>query len=252
MYGTFGQIIRDDYDGDISGLVRDLNELSIAANEELYRLGDVIPNSMIADLLRWYPSVVNAMAGLSSRSANFEKTVGHIRSDTFTALRDCHNLLHIHRPEPHISGEVLDELKSLVNELLNVLSGDTDLDAKLRDLLLAQARKMDRAIRTAQTRGTAELRETLAETLGSLYLNAEIITPRNSNSATWQKVTAILGAIAAALSLSTAAIQALEGRRPTPAIKNVVIVKSPAADHVDPTLPPHDDNPGEVPGTVEP
>ena len=214
-------------DRELANYVLELSRLPVEAREEIYALRPLLTEAIIDHMMRWYPNVILALSVLVSPSSKFNTFVTRIKPDVLTALEECSELLHIHRSQPTLKESDLARLRGQVNELLKMLEADTVIDPELRNLLLRHTRAMEIALINARLMGTPVVEAALAETIGTLYLNWQIIAKWDTSPNTWQKVTAVLSAIAAALSLGTAAIQALEPQPPAsrPAIENVIIVE---------------------------
>jgi hypothetical protein len=235
-------------DSDTAHYVLELSKLPVGAREEVYALRHLLTEAIIDHMLRWYPNVILALSVLVSPSSKFNTFITRIKPDVLTALEECSELLHIHRPQPTLEEDKLARLRELINDLLDALENDAAIDADLRTLLLRQVRAMEMALLNARIMGAPVVEEALAETIGSLYLNWKLIARWDTSPGTWQKVTAVLSAIAAALSLGTAAIQALEPQPPTsrPAIETVIVVEPSGAAHVS-QVSSEDAPPGHAP-----
>jgi hypothetical protein len=215
-------------------------ELRIQARtvrSEINILGNALPDSTIRHLMRWYPDVIQGLKMLSLPDTELGKLKTQIGSDDLEALEECSDLLHRHHPEPTLSDDKLISVGKMVRDLLNLLEKDKVLDVELRSLLLTHAQAMEAALSEADVRGAAGIQKALAETLGSLYLNWPLLARRDSSPDTWQKITVILGAIAAALSFGTAAFQALEAPSTSspPTIENIIEIHPPGS--IGSTLP---------------
>jgi hypothetical protein len=156
-----------------------------------------------------------AVAALSGFTTQFN-------DNDHLSLALCSDLLHRHRPEPTISPEKIAEIFSLLDELESTIENDHGLERELRFLLLGHVWAMRRAVQAVPVFGSAGLRATLAQTIGDLGLNPDLVVRKDTSPKTWEKAVAVLNVVAAALSLGASSFTALEAS-PTPAPPAVVV-----------------------------
>lgn len=174
-------------------------------------------------LLRWYEPVSNALKS----SLFFTGPVGQItqryNEGDLVALHMCSDVLHRHRREALLSDAELDRITKLIDDLRETLLRGEHINSELRDVLLFHVHAMQQAIHDMPLRGTVGLQHAAAQTWGMMAFRPDLVAKQEKNADVWQKLTAVLGAVAAALSFGTATLQALEAPPAPPPVNMIVI-----------------------------
>jgi hypothetical protein len=179
-------------------------------------------------LLRWHAPVSKAFHELLFFGGGIGQITNNYGDGDLAALQICADLLHRNRREIILSNEQLRNIEDLVRELYETLQLDSHIDPGLHSILLRHVRAMQQAIEDIPLLGTSGLELVAAQTYGDLTLRRDQVVKGEKSTATWQKLTAVLGAITAALSFGITAIQAIEApSTPPPAQNTTVVIEAP-------------------------
>jgi hypothetical protein len=196
---------------DPSDLARRIALLLALPNETrdaIHELVEIIDRNI---LLAWYEPVSRGLSNLTFMAVKIGQVTEHFGDKEFVLLRVCSDLLRRNNPEIFLPNEQITEIRDLLNQLRGALLTDKGMDAELRNFLLEHAQEMSRALDYDFLCGSAGIRRAYAGTVGSLILAPKLIVRHETSPKTWEKVTAILNAIGAALMFGTAGLQAIEG-----------------------------------------
>lgn len=209
--------------GDLPHRLSLLFLLPAEVTQEIEATHEVVSREM---LLGWRNPVNKALGSILFSSATINQVYQHYGDGDLMALRVCADILHRHRREQSLAEDQLDRISGMINDLLDTLRADGDLDPALREVLLAHAQAMIRAVYDLPLRGTRGLQEAAAQTCGILILRPDLTVRHDSSPKTWQKVVALLSALAAIFGFGTAIIQAIETASPSASHQDVVVVEN--------------------------
>ena len=178
-------------------------------------------------LMQWRPKVDEALNCLVFQRSSPPPDIGQVAriygDGELTALGFCSETLHHARTELAFDREALDDVRQRISELLDVLATDYELDGELRQLLVQNLQEMLRACDSYDRRGSAAMRDAYNITIGTLVNNVHIACRHETSPATWTKVVAVLGVVAALLGSSADLVQAIEKLPSPPPALEVVL-----------------------------
>ncbi|MBO0801254.1 MAG: hypothetical protein J2P31_20740 [Blastocatellia bacterium] len=175
-------------------------------------------------LFRWHDPVTLALNDLLFHSGTIGQITGRYGPGELVSLEACSDLLHRHRREASLSEVQLKHIEELLDELHAAVRQDSHMDLKLRGILLNHIHAMEQAIEDMPLVGTQGLEQAVASVQGHLVMRKDLLAKQDGSSATWQKLTALLSVITAALSLGSTAIQAIEQKPSSPPSQNITVI----------------------------
>lgn len=218
---------------DVARAVGELLQLPSQAQREVEDLTG--PGSK-ERLLRWLPNVTEAtnviLFQMTSPPAPIGQVADKYNDGDMMSLEFCSEALHLDRPDLEISEDALKTLRMQISELLDLLEADNTLDPELRTLLLRNAREMCWAIQSYDRTGAAGLRAAFYQTTGAIVNNLNLTVRHDCSPRTWDKVIALLNAVAAVINIGVPIVTAIEAATSSPTPVEIVI------------------QPRELPGTV--